>query len=186
MVNTRSFLTLAAFLSLALNGMILTSLGTSLPAVQKFLSIDINQAGILMAVLQAGLTLFSLLAGILSDYCRRERILLAGCLLLCLATISFCTTDSYGVNVQLIFVMGAGIGCILSGSNTLLISLYPARKGSILNIHHVFFGLGSLLGPLLIGYLISHGKLVARGICLPGYPPGIFRTVLFVFWRPKT
>jgi fucose permease len=180
MVNKRSFLTLAAFLSLALNGMILTSLGTSLPAVQKFLSIDINQAGVLMAVLQAGLTIFSLLAGILSDYFRCERILLTGCLLLCLATMSFCTTDQYGINVQLIFVMGAGIGCILSGSNTLLISLYPARKGTILNIHHVFFGLGSLLGPLFIGYLIANGNLWREGFVSQAIILG-FLGLLFLF-----
>ena len=163
MVNKRSFLTMAAFVSLALNGMILTSLGTSLPAIQKFLAIDIKQAGMLMALLQAGLTVFSLLAGILSDHFRCERILVTGCLLLCFSTISFCTSDLYGMNIPLVFFMGAGIGCILSGSNTLLIRLYPARKGTILNIHHVFFGLGSLLGPLFIGYLISRGNLWREG-----------------------
>jgi fucose permease len=51
--------------------------------------------------------------------------------------------------------MGAGL--VLSGSNALLVGLYPGHKGLILNVHHVFFGLGSLAGPLIMGHLLSMG-----------------------------
>lgn len=157
MINHRRFTTVAAFLSLALNGLVLTAMGTSLPLVRDYLGIDINQGGTLMAVMQVGFTLFSLVAGLLSDSQSRERILMAGCVLLGLGTFFFCNVPSYSINLFITFVIGAGIGAILSGSNTLLISLYPARKGAILNIHHIFFGLGSLLGPLVIGILIAIG-----------------------------
>ncbi len=117
----------------------------------------------LMATLQSGFTIFSLVAGILSDYFRRERILFSGCLLLGLSSMFFCSTQVYLVNITITFFLGAGIGCILSGSNTLLVGFYPEKKGAILNIHHVFFGLGSFLGPLLMGYLITRGNWWREG-----------------------
>jgi fucose permease len=54
--------------------------------------------------------------------------------------------------------MGSGIGLILSGTNTLLVNLYPTNKGTILNIHHVFFGIGAVAGPALMGLLIIRGN----------------------------
>ncbi|MBT8361707.1 MAG: MFS transporter, partial [Deltaproteobacteria bacterium] len=34
---------------------------------------------------------------------------------------------------------------------------YPTRKGTILNIHHVFFSVGAIIGPALMGFLIIRG-----------------------------
>ncbi len=158
MLPNRSLMTGAAFAALALNGMTLSFIGTSLPAIQAFLGISIAQAGLLMATIQAGFTIFSLVAGILSDALRRERIVMTGCLLLSGASMLFCALPSFPVNIVIIACMGAGIGCIVSGTNSLLVGFYPTRKGTILNTHHVFFGLGCLVGPLFAGYLIAHGN----------------------------
>lgn len=157
MIYNRSLLTIAAFLSLGINGLTFTFLGTSLPVIRQYLDIGIDQAGHLMAMLQVGFTFFALVGGILSDSLRCERILMIGCLVLAVSSLLFCTFPKLGGNLIIALVMGSGLGCILSGSNSLLIQLYPSRKGAILNIHHVFFGLGSLIGPLLMGYLIAGG-----------------------------
>lgn len=183
MMKNRSLLTTAAFLALAINGLLLTYLGTCLPEVQKYLDIDISQAGKLMAVLQAGFTIFSLCAGILSDYYHRERILCGGCLLLGGASLFFCISTSYVINVILVFLMGAGIGCILSGSNTLLVTLYPDKKGTILNIHHIFFGLGSLVGPLLVAYLIAQKNMWREGFA--GQALVLFLLSCYFLFSPK-
>ncbi len=159
----RPIITAIAFAALAVNGMTFTFMGTSLPAIQTHLAIGIDQGGTLMASLQTGLTLFSFIGGVLSDRFRRERILMGGCLLLGVGALFFGAVTSFAVNMVVVWVMGAGMGCILSASNTLLISLYPARKGAILNIHHVFFGVGALLGPAFMGYLILHGNRWRQG-----------------------
>jgi len=153
----RSVVTSVAFLSLAFNGLTFTFVGTSLPLIRSLLSITIDQAGNLMAVMQIGFTLFSLIAGILSDRFRCERILLCGCLLLALSSFLLGSTPLLGLNIMFFFAMGSGLGCILSGSNSLLIKLYPRQRGPILNVHHVFFGLGSLVGPLIMNLLIARG-----------------------------
>lgn len=167
MGRKKAILTAGAFLSLAINGLVLTALGASLPLVQELLDIDLRQSGFLMAVLQTGFTLFSLVAGVLSDRYQRERILALGCCLLGAGSFFFCSSLSYQQNLVMAALIGCGIGTILSSSNTLLVSLYPQKKGSILNIHHIFFGLGSLAGPLLIGALVAtnmHWKLGFSGL----------------------
>ena len=172
MIYNRTVVTITAFLSLAFNGLTFTFVGTSLPVIRSYLDISIGQAGNLMAMMQVGFTLFSLIAGILSDRFRCERILMSGCILLALSSFFLCASPLLGLNIMVSFSMGAGLGCILSGSNSLLIRLYPGRRGPMLNIHHVFFGLGSLAGPLLMGLLIAHdmkwriGYQVEAGILL--------------------
>ena len=141
--------------------------GTSLPTIQSYLNIDIKMAGFMMAILQIGFTLFTLISGILSDLYSRERILAFGCFLLSIGSLFLGFTTSLVFNMCLVSEVGAdaycedagegvaGLGCILSGTNALLAGLYPDNKRKILNIHHVFFSLGSFVGPLLIGYLIT-------------------------------
>lgn len=163
MNDNRTLITAAAFTALAFNGMTYAFMGTSLPVIQSQIGISISLAGALMATFQMGVTIFSLIGGILSDLFRRERIIMTGCLLLGTGALFLGVVRSFAVNMIIVWFMGSGMGCILSGSNTLLVSLYPARKGSILNIHHVFFGLGSLVGPLIMGYLIARGNQWREG-----------------------
>jgi fucose permease len=153
----RTLITAGAFAALALNGMSFAFVGTSLPALRGFLSINVELAGNLMATFQAGFTLFTLAGGLMSDLMRRERVLLIGSLQLAVGAMLIGNWTAYVINLFIFFWFGMGAGLVLSGSNALLVGLYPGHKGLILNIHHVFFGLGSLVGPLIMGHLLSIG-----------------------------
>jgi len=154
-IQNRFLITGAAFTALSLMGMSFTFLGTSLPSVRNFLSINIERAGALTAFLQLGFALTNIAGGILSDRVRRERLLTAGCFCLGLATLMFGIWPLYSLNLFISVCMGIGAGLILSSSNALLVGLYRERKGAILNLHHVFFAVGSLIGPLIMGQLLS-------------------------------
>ena len=180
----RPLITAASFLALACNGLILTFIGVSLQALQQHLQIDIVQAGLLMAWLQGGLTLFALLGGILADRIKREWIIGTGCLSLGLGAVFLCVAPSYGYSLVAASLMGVGLGLILSGTNTLLVSIYTSHKGAILNIHHVFFGIGSIIGPALMGVLIIRGNHWQAGY----YGAGLLLlilTLIFFFSRDK-
>lgn len=153
----RPLLTIASFMALGFNGLAFSFMGVSLPSIQTYLDISLGQAGTLMASLQAGFTIFTLLGGIFSDYFQREWILMAGCFILSIGSLFLSIVPSYVFGILAVWVIGAGIGFILSGSNTLLVGLYPTRKGTILNIHHVFFSVGAIIGPALMGFLIIRG-----------------------------
>lgn len=154
----RPVITGAAFAALAFNGMTFAFVGTSLPALRSYMGINIELAGSLMATFQAGFTLFTLVGGLLSDLVRREKVLLLGCILLSLSTFQIGIWVAFGANLAVFFCMGTGVGLILSGSNALLVGLYPQGKGLILNVHHVFFGIGSLIGPVLMGWLLIYQR----------------------------
>lgn len=158
MTINRPLITAASFTALAFNGLVLTFIGVSLQALQQHLEIDIQQAGTLMAWLQAGLTVFALLGGIVADRLKREWIIGTGCISLGIGAVFLCSATSYAYSLAAAGLMGVGLGLILSGTNTLLVSLYPSHKGSILNIHHVFFGVGAIVGPSLMGMLIIRGN----------------------------
>jgi fucose permease len=154
----RPCITFASFLTLGLNGLVFSFMGVSLPSLQVSLEISIQQAGTLVASLQSGFTICTLFGGILSDHCYRERIIMAGCVLLGGGSLLLCIVPSFTLSILAVCFLGAGIGLILSGTNTLLVNMYPSQKGTILNIHHVFFGIGAIVGPAVMGFLITFGN----------------------------
>jgi MFS family permease len=46
---------------------------------------------------------------------------------------------------------------IVSSSSALLIRLYPGKEGRIMNLHHFFYAIGAIAGPLAMGYLLNQG-----------------------------
>ncbi len=54
-----------------------------------------------------------------------------------------------------LFVLGLGLGALELGPNAIIISLHHKHKGLYLNLMAVLHGLGSLIAPLLAGWLLS-------------------------------
>jgi fucose permease len=156
MIQSRSIITGPTFISLGLMGAFFACWGTTLPALRSFLQIDIERAAMLTAYGQASHAITCLLGGILSDLIRRDKVLMAGCLVLGSGVILLGSSNSFPFNVLLVLWMGIGSGFILSSSNALLVGLYPDRKGPIMNFHHGVFGVGSFLSPLVMGKLLSY------------------------------
>ncbi|HSR11275.1 MAG TPA: MFS transporter [Thermodesulfobacteriota bacterium] len=150
-------ITAANFMAVACMGLSFGFLGPSLPSLREYLDLDLGKAGLFTAGIQFGYGLMGTIGGILSDVFPGGRVLLLGCLCLGCGAIFFGLMPSYGLNLGLVTVIGAGGGLILSSSHTILVGLHPARKGSILNVHHIFSATGSLIAPLIIGALIAGG-----------------------------
>lgn len=79
-----------------------------------------------------------------------------GCLFLSGGSFFLGIGTSYYTNLVMLSLIGIGVGLVVSSSNAMLVGMYHERKGMILNVHHVFFGIGSLVGPLIIGSLLVH------------------------------
>ena len=155
MIQNRLLITAANFLAIGCMGMSFGFLGPSLPSLRDFLKIDLESAGLFTAGIQFGYGLMGTVGGILSDRFRAERVLVSGCVFLGGGALLFGLWESSSLNLLLVTFIGIGSGLILSSSHVVLVGLYPQRKGSILNIHHIFSASGSLIAPLIIGYFIS-------------------------------
>lgn len=155
MLKKRSVIAVPTFLSLGLMGSFHAFWGTTLPVLRDFLDLNIEQATVLTAYNLAAQAIACVLGGLLCDLIRRDKILLAGCLVLSSGALLIGEIVTYVANIVLIFWMGLGCGLILSSTNALLVGLFPDRKGSILNIHHSFYGAVSLISPLVMAALIQ-------------------------------
>ncbi len=155
MIENRLLITAANFIAIGCMGMSFGFLGPSLPSLRDFLKINLESAGLFTAGIQFGYGLMGTVGGILSDLFRGDRVLASGCVFLGGGALLFGLWESYPFNLIFVTLMGIGGGLILSSSHVVLVGLHPQRKGSILNIHHIFSATGSLIAPLIIGYLLS-------------------------------
>ncbi|KPJ89353.1 MAG: hypothetical protein AMS17_02275 [Spirochaetes bacterium DG_61] len=155
MIKNKVFVAVITFISLGLLGLTFAFVGASLPSMRGFFQINLRQAGLISAILQLGFAITCFLGGIISDFVRKDRLLSIGTLMLGVGTLLLGRWDRFGLNCYILGVMGIGCGFLFISSNTLVVDLFPDRRGTYLNIHHFFFAIGSLIGPLIIGYLLS-------------------------------
>lgn len=155
MLRKRSVIAVPTFISLGLMGSFHAFWGTTLPVLRNFLDLNIEQVAVLTAYNLAAQAIACVLGGLLSDFIRRDKILLIGCLVLGSGVFILGGPKSYVANIVLAFWMGLGCGLMLSSSNALLVGLFPDRKGAILNIHHSVYGAVSLLSPLVMAALLQ-------------------------------
>ena len=166
-----------AFVSMSFLGMSRTFLGTAFPAIRSSLDLTILQAGTLTALLQLGFTTAVFIGGPISDIIKKSSILMLGCLLMGASLILFGFSDWFWLSLIGITFIGIGGGMIESSSNPLLIQLFPGRESMVMNLHHFFFAMGSLGGPLIIGAALSESIPWQWGYM--GF--GFFVLIVFLF-----
>ncbi len=151
-------LSFSAFLSLAMVGFFHTILGTALQAMRLSFGLDMARTGLLGSSAWLGFTAAVLAGGSLSDFFPRQRILMLACAMIGLSSALFGGWPAlFGLNCLLVGIIGAGTGMIVSCSSALIMDLYPEKIGMIMNVHHFFYAIGAITGPLSMGYVLERG-----------------------------
>ncbi len=153
----RTTLIFVAFFSLAMVGVFHTILGTALPAIRGSLGIDVIRGGLLGSAAWLGFTTVVFAGGALSDIFGRRWVLILACGMMGLSAILLGTVRTFSVNGFLLALIGAGTGMIVSTSSALVMGLYPKKEGVIMNVHHFFYALGAIAGPLAMGHSLRQG-----------------------------
>jgi MFS transporter, FHS family, glucose/mannose:H+ symporter len=170
-----------AFVSMSFLGMSRTFLGTAFPAIRSSLDLTLLQAGTLTALLQFGFTTAVFIGGPISDIIKKSSILMLGCLLMGASLILFGFSDWLWLGLVGITFIGIGGGMIESSSNPLLIQLFPGRESMVMNLHHFFFAMGSLGGPLIMGVALS--KSIPWQWVYMGFGFFVLAIFLFIFFQ---
>ena len=129
-------------------------MGPSFPAIVKELNLPLALVGSLASAWAAGY-LFSFLGGHLSDRYGEATIISASFLVMGIATGLISAAPTYALLLMLFFLMGIAAAFGEAAMNPLIARLFPKRSGFALNGLHIFYCLGSFVGPVLAGLVIS-------------------------------
>ena len=177
MSERRWLITSGAFVSMSFIGMSRTFHGTALPAIRSSLGLTILEAGTLTALLQLGFTTAVFVGGPVSDLFKKSSVLMLGCLFMGVDLLVFGFSEWFWLNLVGITLIGAGGGLIESSSNPLVLQLFPGRESVVIQLHHFFFAVGSLAGPLIMGAVLA--KAIPWQWAYSGF--GLFALLTFFF-----
>jgi fucose permease len=145
-------LMLAAVLGLLIYGIVAATWGTFNPT----LGFTDSQTGAIAAANAIGLVVASISVGPLIDLKGKKVALVGG---LALISTSFWLLPLAGHDFTLVLValamLGLGGGIVVTGANTLVSDVAESRRGSMLNILNLFFGLGGLITPFVTANILG-------------------------------
>ncbi len=95
--------------------------------------------------------------GMLTERFGRRRVLTIATALLGLGTAVLGIVPAWAVVLLAAVPAGFGAGAIDGGVNGLVLDLYPTARGRALNTLHLFFSVGALTSPLVVGRLVEAG-----------------------------
>lgn len=142
-----------ACLGMLLFGVSLITLGSVATALQQKFALDAIGAGTLFSILPVGILAGSLLFGPFSDRYGYKVILILSCLLIAAGFQGIAHASSLGVLKGCIFLFGLGGGAINGATNAVVADISEKNKGANLSLLGVFFAIGALGMPFILGTL---------------------------------
>ncbi|MCF6328792.1 MAG: MFS transporter [Henriciella sp.] len=143
----------------------------------KIAKIDMNLTNIqasafhwatMIAIAGSGIML-----GFLADRIGRKRTIMLGLAIYGIASAAFFLGQTFYLYLSLLFVSGLAIGIFKTGALALIGDISKSTKHHTAKMNAVegFFGVGAIVGPLLVVYFSAHGiswtwlYLIAAGLC---------------------
>ena len=169
----------AACLGMLLFGIVMISLGSVLPELMAKYGLDEVQAGSLATVLPLGILAGSLAFGPIVDGYSYRGLMIWSALLILVGLEGIAYADDILLLIISLFFIGAGGGAVNGGANALVADISadrPGQRGANLSFLGVFFGIGALGTPALLGLLegyFSYERIIG-GIGLAVLIPVLF------------
>ena len=171
----------AACLTILLFGILFITLGSVLPLLSEKFKIDDFTKGKLVSLLPIGILIGSLIFGPIVDRYGYRVLLAVSVLLSAIALASLIFTNSFAVLQVCIFIIGVCGGIMNGGANSLVADITLEDKGANLSLLGVFFGVGALGMPLLLGLL---SKYLQYSTIVSAIALFMFITALYIFLIP--
>ncbi len=121
----------------------------------------------------------SLAGGLLTERLGHRTLLLLSALLLAVGLTGQAVAPSWIGFLLAGVVRSWAAGAIDGGVNALFLALHPEGRGKALNLLHLFFSLGAMLGPLAVGQLVAAG-VPWQTIVLGTAPSGVVLAAILV------
>ncbi|MDO8484193.1 MAG: MFS transporter, partial [Candidatus Limnocylindrales bacterium] len=159
--------------------------GLLVPALIRSIERDFGQSdagiGVFYLLFAAAYAAGSLGGGIVTERLGRRRVLVLAAVFHGLGLAALGIVPEWTAVLVAALPAGLGAGAIDGGVNGLILDLFPTTRGRALNTLHLFFSIGALASPLVVGQLVEAGaawQAVVVGTALVALPvAGLFAMV---------
>jgi FHS family Na+ dependent glucose MFS transporter 1 len=154
-------------------GLMLTSIGPCMKALEKQSGSSKGEISLLVVVMSLGYIAGSLLGARLYARLAGNRVLTNALLAMALLTTTIPWLGPLWLLIVVFSLIGVTLGTMDVGGNTLMVWLYRSEVPPYMNALHLSFGVGAFLGPLIInGFAAATGNAVTTywlfaGLMLP-------------------
>ena len=138
-------------LGMLLFGIVLISLGSVIPDLKVKLQLNEITSGTLFSILPFGVLAGSLIFGPVADRYGYRVLLSVSCFLISAGFTGFAFTHSHNLLSFYTFLIGLGGGAVNGATNALVSDISDKDKGANLSLLGVFFGVGAIGMPLILG-----------------------------------
>jgi MFS transporter, FHS family, glucose/mannose:H+ symporter len=146
----------AACIGILFFGMAITTLGSIVPGLKVKYHLDDISSGTLFSILPFGILMGSLFFGPFCDRYGYKILLALACFSMFLGFEGIAYAPSHFILKGCIFLFGLGGGAINGATSALVADISEKDKGANLSLLGVFFALGALGMPFILGVLESH------------------------------
>lgn len=138
------------YLSFVCLGLVSSITGALLPMVFKQISMSYSQVGLILSGQYIGSLSAILASGILMEKIGKKKFILFGNVMLIIGLIiGYLSKVWYMLLMSTIFI-GVCYGIYSVGINALCAESNSTNKGGAMNLLHFFFGVGAILGPIIV------------------------------------
>lgn len=141
----RKLLVITAFSTMILFGLVLNLRGPVNPVIKAEYNLNHSQLALLMVFFSLGSSLASFSSGFLSELFSLKKVMWAGLALGSLGIIGINLIGNYYLLWMGMFLIGGGFGVLNLSGNSLASRIFTENKGQMMNLFHVFFGIGGLV-----------------------------------------
>jgi len=125
--------------------------------IQEDYGIDYSQLGFVLSLFSVSGIVVIFLGGLLIRKLGLRKVLMIGAVITIAGLLWIRLVDSYLLLSAAIIVIGLGVGILNISCNTLASRVFIKDKGRMLNIFHLFFGLGGILAPIYANFILNLG-----------------------------
>jgi len=146
-----------AFLANSLWVLVIGLMGPSVPFIIDEFSIDYSQAGLIFTLLSMASFLGTFAGGWVSDYPKRKFFWLLFLFMLAAGLVVFGFASSYILLLLTVFLMslfGSPIGAV---GQSIMLQMYPGKRGAYVSLSTMFAAVGSFTAPILISIVYLAG-----------------------------
>jgi fucose permease len=136
-------------------GLLGAAWGPALPFLASSTNTDLARVSLIFTSLALGGFLGTTLGGRSYDRIPGHAIMTVALLVMAGAAVLIPLTATFWLLLLLIFVLGAAAGLMTVGANTLLVWIHPDNVGPWITGLHFFSGIGAVLAPLIIVFVMS-------------------------------